>query len=182
MAYESYYWRQIIKRDTKYLENKLKLSHKDIEMDVDKNFSEVEIRLMTLAYIIRKLADTHKLPDKTLRRKINVNMYARVKDFKRRSFADIEREYDLKIKTERSLSLREVANQIIHSYILQTIGSSRRAFKYLWFVSDRNRDGGLYEIKIKKLLKEFRFVADSHVTQIRSVYDSEKGDWIKTLD
>lgn len=178
MAFESYYWKQGIKTDVLYLENKLKLSHSDTEINLDKHFSQVEIKLMTLAYIVRKLADTGKLPDKALLRKIHLEFHPRIESFERRSYSDIEREYDLSKTQKTSLSLRELSNQIIHSYVLQVFGTKVRTFKYLWFVSDKQRDFGLYKIEIKKLLMEFLVIANSEVTTMRSHYDNKKKDWV----
>jgi len=179
MAYESHYWRQILKREVRYLDKKLKLTHRETEKNLDKHFSEVEIRIMTLAYIIRKLSDTEKLPDAVLVKSIKLVLYPRITDFSRRSFVDIEREYNLDKQSVSFLTLRELCNQIIHSYILQAVGSSRRTFKYLWFVSDYKRDSGLYQITIAQFLKLVHTVSDSHVSKMTATYDMEKGDWIK---
>jgi len=176
MSYESYYWRKIIKRDIRYLENKLKLKHKDIEDNLEEHSSNVEIKFMTLSYVARKLADSHKLPDKTLEKKIKTVVYSRSKKA-RRVFGSIDKEYDFETFSVGEIKMRDLCNQVIHSYVLESSGTTRRAFRYLLFVSDRAKDNGLNQVDMKDFIKVMKQVAESYVTSFNSEYDSGKEEW-----
>lgn len=178
MAYESHYWRKIIKKEAVYLKKKLKLSHKDIEDNIDEHFSYVEIKIMTLAYIARKLADSHKLPDNTLQRKVELIIHPVTGKLK--SFFDFEGEYDLVVEKNTELKIRDICNQIIHSYVLQAVGNRTKAFKYFWFVSDTNKNKGLYKIEIDRFIKIMLEIANSEVMKMTMHYDKKTGKRVYT--
>ncbi len=178
MAYESHYWRQILKRDLTYLNKKITLTHKEVGDRIDEHFSYVEIKLMTTAYVIRKLADSGKLPDNTLNKAVSVICYNRNKSEPSRPFIDIEREYNFNSKSVTALPLRDICNQIIHSYILQVVGNNKRAFSEFWVTSDFNKEYYLYEISLKQYIKTLRQVANIQVTKLTTSFDEKKGKWI----
>lgn len=177
MAYESYYWRKIIKKEVLYLQKKLLLSHREIEKKIDEHFSYVEIKIMSLAYIARKLADTNKLPDKTLRQKVKLILYPATGD-NERLYVDIEREFGLSTPVEAVLSVRNICNQIIHSYVLQVVGNTKYSFRYIWFVSHDHKHKGLYCIKISKFLKIMIGISQSEVGSVVT-YFNDNGEKIR---
>ena len=80
MSFESYYWRKNLKRDLKFIENKLEINFSKINDEkVDEIYSLVEIKLFTIAYSIRKLLDTRKFPDMISQKEIPVIVYPRNK-------------------------------------------------------------------------------------------------------
>lgn len=178
MAYQSYYWKRAMKRDARFLLRKCTLSHADIENDIDKHVSDVEIKVMTLAYAARKLADTHKLPDLTLKRKTTIRVYPRIKHSRRSALMKPEAEYNLNSPRAGTLELRQLCNQIIHSYLLEAVGSPRRAFKAIWVVSDRRKDVGLYEIDLKRFCQLMLRIADSHVSRTHWRFDEGRNAWM----
>jgi hypothetical protein len=181
MAYQSYYWRQIIKRELSKLQKALSYTHKEVDTDLDKHYSHLEIEIMTLAYVVRKLAHTGKLPDKTMDLKIKAVRYPPLEDCGKRWMVDLDKEYDLGVEGENvSMELWDICNQIIHSHILEPEGSYRRAFKYLYFVSDKKKNGGINKIEIADFIKLINVVADSEVKEMRSTYDKKEEKWIVT--
>lgn len=178
MAYESFYWRSILKRDLTYLLKKTEMSHDEVETDLNRHFSFVEIKIMTVAYIIRKLADSNKLPDNVLKKNLTLTSYPIRTNHKPRAFVDIFKEYDLDKPQSKKISLRELCNQIIHSYVLQADGDSDKAFTEFWVVSDRDSRSGLTEIPIKSFVEWGREVTNKHVTKMEARFDEEKDKWI----
>ena len=178
MAYSSYYWKQIIKKDVRNLDKKLQFSHSEIEKDIDKHFSDVEIKIMTLAYIVRKMADTNKLKDVLVEEELNVKIYPRNKNFERRTYIDIYEEYDMHKCTSSKFRIRKICNQIIHSYLLQAVGNHTKAFKYIWFVSENDKDKGLYQIAIKDFLNLLLKVANSQIRTIHASYNEKEDKWV----
>lgn len=178
MAYQSYYWRQIIKKELGKLQKTLTYSHKEVDIDLDKHYSHLEIEIMTLAYVVRKLAHTGKLPDKTMGLKIKAVTYPPLEDCGTRWMVDIEKEYDLGVDGVKvNIELWDMCNQIIHSHILEPEGSYRRAFKYLYFVSDKKKKGGINKIVVADFIKLIKVVADSEVRELRSEYDEKEQKW-----
>ena len=178
MAYSSYYWKQIIKRDVRLLDKKLQLSHAEIEKDLDKHFSDIEIKIMTLAYIVRKMADTHKLPDVLTEEELKIKVYSRNKGFQRRTYIDISEEYNLENSSSTKFRIRKICNQIIHSYLIQAVGTRKKAFKYVWFVSEGDKDKGLYQMTIKDFLRLLLKIANSQIRTVHATYNEENGEWI----
>ncbi len=177
MSFESHYWRAMIARELRLLEKKSRLTHSDIpDEKLEEEFSKLEIKVMTLAYAARKLADAGKLPDAALAKQMPLIKHPRIGDSYRGylSFAD---EYDLEVGEQARLSLREICNQIIHSYVLQALGNRQRAFKSIAFVSDRDRRNGLYELEIAAFIKLMWHVHGSWVTRMDSTYDSSTDTW-----
>lgn len=177
MAYESFYWRTILKRDLTYLLKKTGMSHDEVEADLDRHFSFVEIKIMSAAYVIRKLADSNKLPDNALKKNLKVKSYPTQADYQPRAYVDIFKEYNLDKAEYKKISLRELCNQIIHSYVLQAVGDSKKAFTAFWVVSDRDYKSGLLEVSIKSFVELGREVADKHVTKVEARFDEAKGKW-----
>lgn len=178
MAYESVYWRKTLKRDLTNLLKKTEMSLGEVETDLDRHFSFVEIKIMTVAYILRKLADSNKLPDNALKKNLNVISYPVQINRHPRAFVDIFEEYDLDKPQSKKISLRELCNQIIHSYVLQAVGDSDKAFTAFWVVSDRDSKSGLIEIPIKSFVAWGREVTDKHVTKMEARFDEAKSKWI----
>lgn len=177
MAYESFYWKTVMARELKYIERKMLLTHRDIEGDLDAEFSKMEIKIMTLAYVVRKLSDSGKLPDDTLSKRIKVTRYPRT-THPAIIFTDFEREYDLTQPASMYLDTRRICNQIIHSYVLELIGNSRRVFRYLLFVSDQDKKKGLYELSMRDFVNMIEHVRTATVASIDARYDVVSDKWI----
>lgn len=178
MAYESRYWRTILKRDLTYLLKKTDLSHEEVEKDLDRHFSLVEIKIMTTAYIIRKLADSRKIPDLTLNKLVKVKNFSPRSDENPRPYVDLFKEYDLGNFSYKKITIRELCNQVIHSYVLQAIGDQRFAFTTFFVVSDRDSQSGLFEVSIKSFVEWGREVAEQYISKSEAKFDKVEGKWI----
>jgi len=170
-----------MKKEALLLSKVLVYTHKDADKNYDKHYSHLQIRIMALAFVIRKLDQTGKLPDNTLNASINARKYPALEDCGTRWLVDIDKEYNLNAKGQVvEIQLWDICNQIIHSHILESAGSQKRAFKYLFFVSDKKKLAGINRILITDFLKLARKVANSQVTKMRTEYDEEKMKWIIT--
>jgi hypothetical protein len=158
MAFESRFWRAEIKRDISFLERKLsnKLNFAD-DVDLDKFFSTVEIKLFTIAYALRKLMETGKFPDRVSAVKLNVSQYNR--NQKRiRSWGSFDDYYDLSSQNKIKMELRFLCNQFIHARFFQPVGNSNG-----------------YSITIKSLLARVRTIVDLYPKKINVVYSESEG-------
>jgi len=179
MSFESYFWRKTLKRDASYLAKKMELGHDSIEDErFDEYASNVEIKIMTSCFSIRKLSDSGKLPDAVLSQTIQLTSYPRKDEAGPRPYPDPVRDYELDQPASAELSLREVCNQVIHSHILECFGDDKKLFSSFCFVSDRDKDIRLYEWKLDDFLKCIHEVAESYVTKVEATYKEESGKWV----
>ncbi len=180
MAFESRFWRAEIKRDISFLERKLsnKINFAD-DVDLDKFFSTVEIKLFTIAYALRKLMETGKFPDRVSAVKLNVSQYNR--NQKRiRSWGSFDDYYDLSSQKKIKMELRFLCNQFIHARFFQPVGNSNGFMRVVYFVSDHDQQKCVYSITIKSLLAKTRTIVDLYPKKMNVVYSESEGRDIVT--
>ena len=183
MAIDSYYLRKRIKNHLTVLKKYTTFTEipNDKEDRVDEYYSAVEIKVIEICSLMRKLDDLGKLPDDTLRKN-----YISAKSFKsngpdsQRVYVDMEKEYDLKNPYESKLSLRTVCNIVMHSYLLQAMGDEDTEFKWILATSDHTQFKGLYMIELELLIDSFRSVVDLYPSRVDAHYDPVKQRWIHT--
>ena len=183
MAIESYYLRKKIKYHLTTLEKYTKLADipDDKESRTDEYFSAVEIKVIEICSLVRKLEDLGKLPDETLSKKfIVVETFKSKGPDSQRVYVDMEKEYDLKNPQQTKLSLRSVCNVVMHSYVLQAMGDEDNAFQWIFATSDYTQFKGLYMISLKKMIDGFRSIVDLYPSRLSAYYDKEKQRWVHT--
>lgn len=180
MAIESLYLRNKVKYRTARIKKMLELEEVPDDR-VDQLYSAIEIYIIEIAALTRKLRDLGKLPDGTLE-----NTSIRLKRFEslgadsQRVIADFEKEYNLKEAKDGRLPLARIVDLIIHSYILQTIGDEDRAFVHLLVTSDYSRFSGLYMITLSDFIKACNEVAGAYPSSLHAIYDQQAQKWIHT--
>jgi len=121
MAFESFFWRNQIKRDIDYILKRLEINLAKLEDEkIDQVFSEVEIKFFTITYSLRKLMDTKKFPDCISEYEINVSEFPRNSKKYIKPWSSFDSYYDFKKLQKRKLSLRKICNQFIHAYFFPT--------------------------------------------------------------
>lgn len=178
MAYESRYWKAQLKRDVTYLKKKMGLNYSDVEEDIDRHFSMLEIKIMTMAYIVRKLFDTNKLCDSLREEELDVVRYNRKKDGPVSPFKFFHEEYDLSNGNKKKIKIRKFCNHVIHSFTFQVSGDEDKAFSSIYFVSDRYKDRYIYELKLRKLVDLIKNVAENYPNKIKIFFDQDYGEYI----
>jgi hypothetical protein len=135
MAIESRYLRKKIKYQLTSLEKYTKLADIPDDKDdrVDEYYSAVEIKIIEICSLMRKMDDLGKMPDGALS-----GIFIPAKRFKsqgpdsQRAYVDMEKEYDFENPMPPTrLSLRTVCNVVIHSYVLQAMGDEDKAFRWI---------------------------------------------------
>lgn len=181
MAIESFYLRKKIKYHLTTLRRYLKLedipeTHDD---SVDEYYSKVEIKIIEICLLTRKLEDLGKLPNDALKNvKLNVKKYESKGPEEQRAYVDFEKEYALDDCKDETVSLRDVCNMVTHSYILQATGNETHAFSDLLVTSDFTQFKGLYLISIEDLVKACIYVVDLYPNYMTATYDIKKHKWI----
>ena len=148
---------------------------------VDQYYSGVEIHVIEIAALTRKLRDLGKLPDNTLENKIiNLIRYTSQGPDSQRAYVDMEKEYDLENPSSDQLPLSRIVDLIIHSYVLQASGDESKAFSHILVTSDYTRFSGLYSIELKDFVAACLEASNAYPSSLRAVYDQTAQKWIHT--
>ncbi len=176
MAFESRYWKRQAKGDIRTVLKKMDVNISRLKGDnLDKIFSEVEIKLFTIAYSLRKLMDTNKLPDKIGELEISLIVFPRNKKGPMKPWSSFDEYYELNSPQSAKMSLRDVCNSFIHAYFFQPNADSKNRLTGLFFVSDYDRNKQIYFVSTRRLLKKFEKAFDQDVTFFSYTYDQKKG-------
>lgn len=183
MAIDSHYLRRKIKYHITQLKKYVTLHDKDITSDkVDRYYSAVEIQVIEIAVLTRKLRDLGKLPDNTLENEIiDLIKYESNGPESQRPFVSMEDEYNLDSPMRAQLPLARVVDLVVHSYILQAWGNNGNEYYFtsVLVTSDKTRFDGLYEINLSNLINACLKVCDTHPYRIEASYDVKKRHWVK---
>lgn len=181
MAIESFYLRKKIKYHLTTLEKYTEVTEipDDKDYRVDEYFSAVEINIIEICSLMRKMDDLRKLPDGTLSgRSLKATLYPSHGPGSQRAFVDIGKEYDFDSPSQVSVTLRDVCNMVIHSYVLQASGDEKRIFSEIMLVSDYGRFTGLYAFSIRAMVKKFRDVVDLYPGVASADYNEAQQKWV----
>lgn len=180
MAFESYYWKKDIKRDISYIQNKIKLSIRNLSDSVfDEYFSKIEIKLFLMAFSVRKLIESKKLPDSAKHMELKCIKYKRNLE-KQGIISDYEKLYDFDNPIKDKVKILFLLNQFIHSHFFQILPNKKANIEYIFLASDRQKVHCLYSVKIKDFLACMSKVAQMQVTSISARYDPDTGQ-IETI-
>jgi hypothetical protein len=139
----------------------------------EQSFSLAERDIMFAAYIIRKLIEANKLSDDVTGREIVViehPLSGRAPDIM--SYERIWENYDLQAGVECVLSLRDLCNQVIHSFNWTIVRYEHGGLGGIFVSSDRARRKILYFVDIVLLVVILREVGYDDVVEIQMKRDT----------
>ena len=179
MSYSSFFWKKQLKRDVSYILKKMDVDLGEIkdEEKLDQIFSTIEIKLFTIAYSLRKLIDTNKVSTKLSNTQIKILAYP--KNSSKITIMNnhrLDEHYDFSGKIIKKLYIRDICNQIIHSYIFQ-LGVYGDKLFYIFFNSDYKKNKYLSKLKIKDLLKIVIKFTDNYPKRVSMIYCEEMLDY-----
>lgn len=163
MIYQSTYWKEELFRNAKWLVESL-----DKKRWTGRGFSKLEKSIMISAYAIRKLHEASKIPPVFMEKDITVGLFNRSD-----SLMDtlnnhhIEKHYDLSKENATSIKIKYLFNQIIHSYIFCPFFDDQNQFNSILINSDRSRNRGLYNVKLKKLIDIIMYISNGNMTFLK---------------
>jgi hypothetical protein len=179
MIYESHYWKtELVKLSKKIAK---RVPYKRFWTDAQNGAFEKEV--MIGFYIIRKLMESQKLPNRMASTKVKgrkfANNGAAVHLMNNHRFYEF---YDFDNGRNEKFDLIFLTNQIIHSYIFSPDfnideGSGEMTLDAIHFCSDDQRNDWLYEIKISSVIDLFNRVGVSVVTEVHLTFDPKKMDY-----
>ena len=175
MIWESSYWKNELEKIGAAITKRCHHQRRWPETSLAK----LEREVMIGSFIVRKLMDSNKITTILSNSDVALSYYP----FNGRHVPDhfnwhnIERFYDVESHSEIKLPLREVCNQLIHSFVfLPLLDEASRHLAGILFSSDKRRNAYLYEIEAGKLVDVFHSVASSYPTKKSATRDA-KGQW-----
>ena len=156
MIFETYYWRLELNRLARRLR-----SHMTQKRWVDASDASVEKCIMLGFYSVRKLLEAFQ-PPPNMSLKFTVTTFPRNK--KKLSpicFPDVTEAFDLDTHGSEVLELRELCNQVIHSYYFSVWLDDSSTLKGVFFCSDRLKNNKVYRMDISAIVSLFEQIASS---------------------
>lgn len=157
MIFETYYWQLELKR----LARKLR-GHMAQKRWLDASDASVEKCIMLGFYSVRKTLEAFHPPP-------NMSFDIAVATFPRNKeklspicFPDVTEAFDLNKHSSEIIELRELCNQIIHSYYFSVWLNDSSKLKGVFFCSDRLKNKKIYRIDMSVIVSLFEKIASSH--------------------
>jgi hypothetical protein len=129
-------------------------------------------------YAIRKLVESKKLSSGAASILIPIRVYsARGQSVHLLNKHELDDLYDLGHPAPSRRELAFVANQIIHSYVLQFVTSRSGALRGVVFSSADHRNKALYELSAAQMSRVFSKVGRDYPVWMSLDYSEARGDW-----
>ena len=139
----------------------------------------VEREVFVGCYVVRKLFDTLKVSDSTKELECDVTCYPNVKPVTDFNWHRLDELYDLDDGHRRRVRVRELCNQVIHSFVFM-VGGDGTGVDGFWVSSDRSRDQELYFVPLEALIGVFRTVGGDYPAMITWKRDRDTGKVTKS--
>lgn len=175
MIWESRFWKADL---LKYAEQ-LRRARTGAGPFSDATYVAVERAVLIGAFVVRRLADSHKLSDAT------VAMQLRTRRFPSTGYGatlinnhKVERLFDLTRSTRSPQPLLFLCNQAIHSYVLMPYADrGGKKVVGLYIASDRQRNRAMFAVPLVEFERAFRKVGNDYPAYSYSEFDEEVGDY-----
>jgi hypothetical protein len=171
---ESRYWKEVLLDNAK----KLRLLQKSSPRWTERFICGTERDLSVSFFIIRKLIELHKVGNTTLKHKIKVySCRAKGKPVTLLNFHKVDELYHLDKKTQEARSIKFIADQFIHSYIIHPYEFTFRKFEGVILCSDYFRNRCLFWIPIKEIEEVFKVVGNDYPFETSYIFNEASGDY-----
>ena len=177
MIYVSLPWKNELKRIKKYLEsNNL--------YDKNGNANEIKIfhfekNLFISAFIVRKLIESDKMSDYIDNLNIKVKAYKPKKHINKIYCYIDEDRYNWEDIEEKDMSIKDISNYLIHSYVFNfSINDENYKCESFFVSSDYDRNKYLYEIQMKDWYKVLDKVSSDSIISLSQRFNEKKDDYV----
>ncbi len=179
MIFESSHWKDELLGTAKFLEKK-KLQ----KQWRGSSYAKVEQKVMISFYSIRKLMDANKLTDSIVNLNVPAIDYAATgKKVTLLNNHKIDELYKLEEPREKTVKLRFLCNQMVHSYIFMIVTQSdSNGLSSILINSDQIKDKRLISISVDVLIQIFESVGQNYPWKSKIKYDETKGDYKVVCD
>jgi len=173
MIWESYYWKKDLLSYAKKLEKR-----KEQNKWFDSSYANMEKEIMISSFMIRKLFDSDKIDKRLDEQKIEVISYkSNGKKINKMKNIFPDRYFELEKPTKVKIKVRDICNQIIHSYIFNPLMNENNNLQAIWFASDYTKFKQLIELKIENYIDILNQIGNYWSTSEHYIFDDKKGDY-----
>ena len=175
MIYESHPWRADLKRFARTLANA-----RTMTMENESESARVERAVMYGFFALRKLEESDKLTKDTQSQTLKWHRFPAIigKRMPRHKRQELDDYFDMLSPERVQLSPRELANQVIHSYVFTHLVDSRDRLRGVFVASDRGRKRGVLYLPAWRIVLLFRRVASDIPTYSSWTYDPKSGEYL----
>lgn len=173
MIFESWPWKQEIKRKAKALENRMRQRRW-----VEASFANTEQDVMLSAYAVRKLFEAKKISDEIRLMKIPITAHkATGKPVTHYNWHLTEELYDLEKNSARKVAPLYLMNQVIHSYVFILSFEEDNGLAGFLVASNWQRSKRLYYVQLTDFIKYLRLVAEDNIVFMKSKWNESLRDY-----
>lgn len=165
MIWESYEWKTYLKRLLRDLQRKVKDADEEVPFLVERN-------IFIIAFVIRKMIDSHKVTDKVANLSFSFPIFPKISDrhHDRTHHTEDPKYWDLCSKSIGKLKIRDLCNEIIHSDILTWVGG-RHSIEGFFIASDFRAPKRLVKVDFETYFEITSLILDDDITSIQISYD-----------
>ncbi|MCY4532693.1 MAG: hypothetical protein OXC84_10250 [Gammaproteobacteria bacterium] len=174
MIWESEPWKRQLRRAARRL-RRVRRRRRSTE----RALAVVEREVFVGCYVVRKLFDTLKVSDLTKALVCEVTCYANIEPVTDFNWHRLDQLYDLDNGVTRSLGVRELCNQVIHSFVFM-VGGDGSGIDGVWLSSDRKRDEEVLFVPLEVLIEVFQMVGGDHPSMVVWKRDRDTGEVAKS--
>jgi hypothetical protein len=151
----------------------------------ERGYMLLEKHVFLSAFIVRKLFDSHKVTDALRVQPVEARFFPAKKDglggiTSAVGKAFLDDVYDLETSEVRSLSVRELVNQIIHSFFFVIVPSDAEE-TFLFFNSDWTKGKFVVEFPMSRYVQLLRGIARDRVRSFSITVDRLTGKTVVSL-
>lgn len=171
MIWDSVPWKNGLLKSAQYLSKAKK----------QKRFGEyrAEREIFISFYAIRKLIESNKLSNEIKSLNYLLNSYRFIgKGITKLNWHHLDRHYDLRNPVKERISLGELCNQVIHSYVFMFSIKECGSMNGIYICSDWKRSKTIYHIPVQKLISIFTSVGNDDPVSMHYEFDDKKGDYV----
>jgi hypothetical protein len=139
----------------------------------------LEREIMLAMFSVRSLIERSKISDSLAVKPINVIAYPKKgsRPVTILNRFDLEDLYEFEREKKKTISLKFLCNQIIHSYIIFLVRDENINFTHIFVCSDFERNRFLYKVAIKDLIVVILEVARNYPSRAVWKFDSKIQDY-----
>lgn len=172
MIWESQFWKDDLLRKAQSFDKR-----RTQRRWPEASLAKIEQDVMLAAYSMRKLVEAEQLSDDVKHSSMKVRTFAATgKAVTRLNWHRLEELYELDAPAAGSISLRDLCNQFVHSYVfVPELGDG--GLQGFLVASDRERSARLFGVALVDFIQVLRRVGTGYPTEIRMSWKEKKQDY-----
>ncbi len=182
MIWESCYWKDDLLKSVKWLKEKVISRRRPSE----KLLVEFEKCMFITAYQVRKLIEAKKLSNSLVDSSLPITEYGNIKKVTLMNWHRLDELYDFDAPKTDNISIKNVCNLLIHSYVFVAEQQCLTApIKGVFFNSDRTRNQFLYHLHINDWISFLERIGRDYPSEYHCWKDSSQNDYFvvqETMD